>query len=260
MPLLDNYEPQGFADRGGLLGRLLSLRPDLAPDRQGDGQPASSTSQSPLWLTSGTSPNTPNNAAGSFAGGTVQPMQYAQAPIGNLSPEPFCVPSEDMPPRSSPLSVGEILGLSPLQLMIGSAAIVGRGLPAALASRGSKGLGEPPERIAPVSPQPAQAPSGDDWQEALGPAWKQLQSYFYSNSRGGNPGDDGGDDKKERCKKEWEDAADDCSKSSRDYNKNILGPFRSKTPWNLQDCMRGLVSEDCGGNLTDYGKQGRPKR
>lgn len=38
MGLLDGFVPQGFADRGGMLGRLLSLRPDLAQDQQ-DGQP-----------------------------------------------------------------------------------------------------------------------------------------------------------------------------------------------------------------------------
>jgi hypothetical protein len=36
MGLLDSYDPQGFAVRGGMLGRLLSLRPDLVPDEQGD--------------------------------------------------------------------------------------------------------------------------------------------------------------------------------------------------------------------------------
>jgi hypothetical protein len=34
MALFDGYDPQDFADRGGLLGRLLSLRPDLAQDQQ----------------------------------------------------------------------------------------------------------------------------------------------------------------------------------------------------------------------------------
>lgn len=39
MGLFDGYDPQNFADRGGLLGRLVSLRPDLV-DQQGDDQPA----------------------------------------------------------------------------------------------------------------------------------------------------------------------------------------------------------------------------
>lgn len=34
MALLDVIGPQLFADRGGLLGRLISMRPDLAQDRQ----------------------------------------------------------------------------------------------------------------------------------------------------------------------------------------------------------------------------------
>jgi hypothetical protein len=39
MGLLDGFVPQGFADRGGMLGRLLSLRPDIA-DHQDDAQAA----------------------------------------------------------------------------------------------------------------------------------------------------------------------------------------------------------------------------
>jgi hypothetical protein len=38
MGFLDSYGPQGFADRGGMLGRLLSLRPDLASDQQRNGE------------------------------------------------------------------------------------------------------------------------------------------------------------------------------------------------------------------------------
>jgi hypothetical protein len=61
MGLFDNYEPQNFADRGGLLGRLLSLRPDLAQDGEGADQPAS-IQQAPaqgqsLWPTEAASPN-----------------------------------------------------------------------------------------------------------------------------------------------------------------------------------------------------------
>jgi len=40
MGLFDGYAPQNFSDRGGLYGRLLSLRPDLALDQQGDDEPA----------------------------------------------------------------------------------------------------------------------------------------------------------------------------------------------------------------------------
>ncbi|HEX5244559.1 MAG TPA: hypothetical protein VFW23_14950, partial [Tepidisphaeraceae bacterium] len=39
MGLFDGFVPQGFADRGGMLGRLLSLRPDLAQDGEGTDQP-----------------------------------------------------------------------------------------------------------------------------------------------------------------------------------------------------------------------------
>jgi hypothetical protein len=38
MGLFDGFDPQDFADRGGLLGRLLSLRPDLAAGQVGANQ------------------------------------------------------------------------------------------------------------------------------------------------------------------------------------------------------------------------------
>ena len=62
MGLFDGYvDPQSFADRGGLLGRLLSLRPDLAQDEAGADQPAA-TLQAPAlaplsWPSSAFWPN-----------------------------------------------------------------------------------------------------------------------------------------------------------------------------------------------------------
>lgn len=70
MGLFDGYDPQGFADRGGLLGRLLSLRPDLAQDGEGTDQPASiqqAPAQAPsLWPALAASPN---------GAGDIQPVQ-----------------------------------------------------------------------------------------------------------------------------------------------------------------------------------------
>lgn len=121
-------------------------------------------------------------------------------------------------------------------------------------------MGAPPQATAPLFPLPNLTPSFDGAQDALGPAWQQLQSYFYS-SRGGSPGGGEEEDKKnERCRKEWEDAIEACAKPYQDYSRHVTGPFGSKIPWGSWDCARGLVTEDCDGNPVDYGKQGRPRR
>ena len=91
--MFDNYEPQGFADRGGLLGRLLSLRPDLAPDEQNGDQPAPNSEVSqPAWLRSANSANTPGFAVGSSRSGNIHLAQNTQAPpIRLMSPDPLFV-------------------------------------------------------------------------------------------------------------------------------------------------------------------------
>src|SRR6185312_1400122 len=156
MALLDSYEPQGFADRGGLLGRLLSLRPDLASDEQNDDQPGS-TPQAPLWLSSGTRPNKLSNAGGPSMGSTIHPAQYAQAAIGTLSPDPFYVPLRDVP-TGDPLAVAG-QPPSPGPLVVRGAALLGLAAAASLASRKSRELlGGPPRPLAPVFPEPPVVP------------------------------------------------------------------------------------------------------
>jgi hypothetical protein len=132
MALLDNYEPQGFADRGGLLGRLLSLRPDLAEDGEGVNQPASMP-QAPglapsLWPTATASPNSISN---------VHPVQYAQAPPIRLwSPDPLYVHPEDTPTAQRPL-MGSNPPLSG-PLVTGGGGLLGLGLGAMILNNAKK--------------------------------------------------------------------------------------------------------------------------
>lgn len=96
-----------------MLGRLLSLRPDLAQDRQGDDQapyPQAPALAPSLGQTSAPLPNTGDNT---------QPLQFAQAHHGVLQIDPFVtgprppVPmAGDQEPPIGPLIVGEgLLGL-----------------------------------------------------------------------------------------------------------------------------------------------------
>jgi hypothetical protein len=126
MALLDGYDPQDFAARAGLLGRLLSLRPDLAPDQQGEDQPAS-TPQSlalapSLWPTAVPSPNST---------GSTQPAQYAQAHPGFLSIDPLRVGPIDPPVTGDRTP-------SPGPLIVGGGALLGLGLGALILNNAKK--------------------------------------------------------------------------------------------------------------------------
>ncbi len=75
--------------------------------------------------------------------------------------------------------------------------------------------------------------------------------YRGAISSGGSGGDDDG------CKEERRRAQDTCSDAyangwRSDYD---VGPYRKPdgTRWTVQDCVRGLVSERCGGNKIDRG-------
>ncbi len=59
------------------------------------------------------------------------------------------------------------------------------------------------------------------------------------------------------CDKEWEDAFRQCKKwiSQQDPRRGVTGGYG-----NLFDCARGLVSERCGGNPLDWGKNGKKGR
>jgi hypothetical protein len=57
-----------------------------------------------------------------------------------------------------------------------------------------------------------------------------------------------------RCKEEWAWAAEHCQKEKLKYYDS--GNFDK--PFDLERCMRGYVSEACGGNPNDWGTKGKP--
>ena len=106
--------------------------------------------------------------------------------------------------------------------------------------------------------------SPDAWDEWRKGALKGIigSRAFYRRaigSFGGGGNDDG-------CKEEREAAREACIKEFADgwRGNNVHGPFKTPdgTPWSIRDCVRGLVSERCGGNKIDYGrdKDGKPRK
>lgn len=78
---------------------------------------------------------------------------------------------------------------------------------------------------------------------------KLLQLYpKMSSGLGGGGGDEG-------CKEERREAREICTDAFADGWKSNYGVGPYKTPpgkrWTIEDCMRGLISERCGGNATD---------
>jgi RHS repeat-associated protein len=68
------------------------------------------------------------------------------------------------------------------------------------------------------------------------------------------------------CEKEWEEAraicrdliADISPRRLRASRRRLRGSWRGR-PYNVEECARGFVSERCGGNPINWGRQGPPK-
>lgn len=331
MGLFDGYfDPQQFADSGGLLGRLLSLRPDIAQNQQQDtgfDQPPSAPqapAPTPLfWPTlpiNGSTPfapqlpaqdlhsqyqalrsalgdhnamfvhpglgqtlvaralvsqQGPSNSGGAPSAGDGRPVasdaspdpirpgsQYAQAPIGIVSLDPLEV-RRDQGPTEGPPPIGSeaLSGGAP----IGAGALLGGLFAAMLMHPGDKPESNrlpPPFRGRKTAP-PISLPGVDDWSNVHAPAGEQPQNYIYSRSRQGGSGEGGDPDPDdEDCKKEKEDAIKRCTEDPWEKSVNDTGPYKKESgaPWDTEDCIRGFMSEKCGGNQRDYTPGRRRKR
>ena len=67
--------------------------------------------------------------------------------------------------------------------------------------------------------------------------------------------DGGGGNDQTGCEEERNEASNICRKAAANNWKSdyAVGPY--KKPWTIEDCMRGLVSERCGGNPVDWSDQ-----
>jgi hypothetical protein len=198
------------------------------------------------------------------SGGSPDPIrpgsQYAQAPIGIVPLDPLEILRDQGPTAGPPPIGGGVLsGVVP----IGTGALLGS-LGAAMLMH----PGDAPESNKLPPFRGRITPSAPIWLPGVGdehkPAGGLPQNFIYSRSRQGGWGDGGDPDPgDENCKKEKEDAIEKCS-SPWENNVNDTGPYKKEggAPWNMNDCIRGFMSEKCGGNQRDYtpGRRKRPKR
>ena len=75
------------------------------------------------------------------------------------------------------------------------------------------------------------------------------------NTPGSQPG-------KEECDRQWRAARAECrsrifeqlqQRAGRRKKRSVTGVTGGYS--NIEDCAKGLVSEECGGNLVDFGKR-----
>lgn len=106
--------------------------------------------------------------------------------------------------------------------------------------------------VPPIPPGPF------DWQNQTEQAIMRLWKYFRDTvGTSGSAADDGCDDEIRKAREICIDAYANGWKSDHD-----VGPYRKPGGgrWTPQDCMRGLISERCGGNLIDRGKEDEDDR
>lgn len=233
MGLLDGYsDPQQFAASGGLLGRLLSLQPQYAENQQGAGfsqpSPIPPTSAPVAW------PSPTSAASG-------QPPSASQTSEPDLHPQyqalrPILGDFNAMLATVHP-EVGQ-------SLIAQATANQPRENAANVVQAGYR-LGGIPLPF----PQPAPGPQPQIPMPAIPDWWKvgarilQLLPRVALGLGGGGDNDD--------CKEEKKKAREICVEAYANGWKSDfdVGPY--KTPWTIDDCMRGLISERCGGNRVD---------
>jgi hypothetical protein len=94
-------------------------------------------------------------------------------------------------------------------------------------------------------------PENKQWTDQFIQGLRGLYNAFSGPpDKGGGNNDDGCDEEIRAARKICIDAYANGWRS--DY---AVGPYKKATkgPWTIQDCMRGLISERCGGNPVDRG-------
>jgi len=222
MGLLDDYyDPQQFADSGGLLGRLLSLQPQLGQNQPGAGfdQPASA-------------PRTPTPA----------PLSWPTSLDGGQTPSVSQPPAPDL--HSQYQALRPILGdrdamISTVHPEAGKTLIAQalanqpRDSAGNVAQAGYRLGGIPFPPVTPVPPPQIPMPPVGDWLKAAGSSWWQLQKYMYSRLAGGGAG---GSDEYRRCvgaaaandPEQWEEF---CRNLGYAPNKTVGGESQNRACW-----------------------------
>ena len=219
---------------GGLLGRLLALQAEQSGNQLiPDGEQPPSAPRDPNFRRLA---RVVNDAWPPDAGGS-----------SNFPPRPLYSPVGDAPPGAPPQDAGTVgsYGNKPVGLWTAPP-------PAVTTARvGWRGIGIPlPGPMPPggpgVLPQIPMPAIPDSWKAT----WAMLQLYprILAGIAGGE--DDGSD-----CKEERRNAREVCADAFANGWKSDhdVGPYRTSSgkPWSIEDCMRGFISERCGGNATN---------
>jgi hypothetical protein len=97
-------------------------------------------------------------------------------------------------------------------------------------------------------------PGTPEWWEHAKRGHQGLWDFLLHLRRGVGAGLGGGG-QDEDCRKEWAEAREACAKAYAEGWRGDYGaePYRKpgKGPWSIHDCMRGRVSQRCGGNRVD---------
>ena len=253
--LVPEQSPDGDQAPQGLLGRLRALLAE-----QGQYQPVGGTdgsmSAQPLDPNFRQLSRAPVASRPQVAGDPANrsAVQFGRTYASDGGGDPS-LDSQIATGRSAtpPQTIGGLLGASAPSWMIAPPPIT----PARVGWR----IGGVPVPLPwpPSSPPPRiPVPSVPEWWKVAGELLQVYPRVFSGLAAGG------GDD--EECKKQLREAHEICVKAYENGWKSShdVGPYSTSSgdTWDVNDCMRGLVSEDCGGNPKDNEprKNGKRKR
>jgi len=219
--------------QGGLLGRLIALQEEQSRYQPYPGD----VGQAPL------EPQNPNFRKLSRVDVRPQGAVAPSDPANDQSNSSYS-PGVDLAfdPSSKPAQGAGMFGIPGYMPAPPWGVPVAGGVP--LPFPGMRGRPFPLPPMGPGSIPTIPMPHIPDWLKAIGQGVQVFPRMFLGG---------GGDD--EDCKEEVKKAREECTEAFASGWKGEygLGPYRAPgaKSWTIQDCMRGRISERCGGNPWD---------
>jgi hypothetical protein len=237
-----NSGAYGDAPPGGLLGRLLALQasqPQQPPVGANDGQMPPAAPDPNFRQLSRRINIRPQGT-----------LDSSDRPDDQSSPSYYPSSADSTSLAASPSAAGQDAvsfrgyGSTPAPMRIADASMM---LPGA---QGFRGIGIPvpiPSKDPGPIPQ-IPMPHLPEWWRNLGAIVQLLPNIVLKR-------DDGGGGEGRDCNEEIREARKICIEAYANGWKSDhdVGPYKTSSgkPWSIQDCMRGLISERCGGNAIE---------